>query len=190
LVELSTAALFVISYIYWPVGFHGGGLFEFICWLLFLIGFMACAVYDLRWYLLPNKMVYPMLMLAFVQVLALTTLFHGRTGTLENALWGLLIGGGIFYLLFQASRGKWIGGGDVKLGALLGLIVGGPLKAFLLLFGASVAGTVVSIPLIVSGRMKRNSVLPFGPFLLFAAVVIRIFGASFISWSQRRGLLP
>ena len=65
---------------------------------------------------------------------------------LLSAVWGVIVGGGIFYVLFQVSRGRWIGGGDVKLGALLGLIVAGPARAMLVIFLGSLLGTLVSAP--------------------------------------------
>jgi leader peptidase (prepilin peptidase)/N-methyltransferase len=190
LVEMMTAVLFGISYSFWPSGFHGAGLLELVVWLACLVGFMALAVYDLRWYLLPNRIVYPLLGLVAVQILARLTFFHGGQSLLLGSLYGILIGGGFFYVLFQVSGGKWIGGGDVKLGALLGLLVGGPLKACLVLFIASLAGTLVSLPLLALGKVKRTTVVPFGPFLLLAAVIVGLFGSSLVSWLQNRGLVP
>lgn len=190
LVELVTAILIIGSYIFWPMPFHGSGLFEFILWIIFLVGFVALAVYDLRWYLLPNKIVYSLLGLSVVQLLAVLIFFNGGLPLIWGALWGFLIGGGIFYVLFQVSKGAWIGGGDVKLGALLGIIVGGPLNGFLLLFIASLSGSVISLPLLASGKVKRTSIVPFGPFLLFAAIIVRLFGASLVTWLERNGILP
>lgn len=189
LAELLTAVLFVFSYLYWPLALHGTGLAQFIIWLLLLVGFMALAVYDLKWYLLPNRIVYPLLGLALLQFIVMVV-YQPRWSLVLSAAWGVLIGGGIFYLLFQISKGRWIGGGDVKLGALLGIIVGGPLAAIVLLFTASLTGTLVSVPMMLSGRVKRNTQVPFGPFLLFAAFLVRLFGSATIKWLQQRALLP
>jgi prepilin signal peptidase PulO-like enzyme (type II secretory pathway) len=190
LVEVITAALFILSYVYWPLAFHGAGLVEFIVWLPLLVGFMALAVYDLRWYLLPNRIVYPLCVLVAIQVLVVSLFFSGGWHTLVGSMWGIVIGGGIFYVLFQVSQGKWIGGGDVKLGALLGALLGGPLGSLLLLFVASVCGTFVSVPLMASGKVKRTTIIPFGPFLLFAAILIRLFGSSVVHYLQQRAILP
>lgn len=190
LVEGLTAGLFIFSYTFWPVVFHGAGLVEFLCWLAFLTGFMALGVYDLKWYLLPNRIVYPLLVLALIQVLIVFGIFHTGSGMLLGSVWGALVGGGLFWMLFQVSKGKWIGGGDVKLGALLGLLIGGPVASALLIFVASLAGSAVSLPLIASGKIKRTSLVPFGPFLLLAAIVMRLFGASLISWLRQRAILP
>jgi prepilin signal peptidase PulO-like enzyme (type II secretory pathway) len=114
--EIVTALLFILSYIYWPLDFHGVGTIEFVFWLIFLTGFMALAMYDLKWFLLPNRIVYPLLVLAVVQTLIVTLFYRGGWSFTEDAFLAALIGGGLFYLLFQISGGKWIGGGDVKLG--------------------------------------------------------------------------
>ena len=92
----------------------------------------------------------------------------------------ILVGGGIFFVLFKLSNGKWIGGGDVKLGYLIGAILGDPLKCVLLIFLASLIGTLVSIPLLITGKMKRTSHLPFGPFLIISAFIVVLFGSSLI----------
>jgi len=189
LVEVITAGLFVVSYIYWPNGFTSQGTTLFILWLGFLTGFMALAVYDLKWYLLPNRLVYPLAGLAILQLALVLVFFHGGSHALLAAAYGVLIGGGIFWVLFQISNGKWIGGGDVKLGALLGLIVGGPANSLLLLFLASLLGTIVALPLLLTGKMKRTSRLPFGPFLIAAAIIVYLFGASLIAWYDRIFLL-
>jgi leader peptidase (prepilin peptidase)/N-methyltransferase len=189
-VEMLTAIAFIVSYIYWPSGFHGLGLLEFICWLLLMTGFMALAVYDLRWFLLPNRIIYPLLVLTVVELVASILFFHGGTRSLLGSIWGVLIGGGIFYILFQASGGKMIGGGDVKLGALLGLLIGGPIDACLLLFVASLCGTIIALPLMAAGKAKRTTLVPFGPFLLLAAFLIELFGTSLVMWLRQRGYLP
>lgn len=187
-VELLTAGLFVFSYLYWPYEFDRLGTTSFVFWLVLLIGFVALTVYDLRWMILPNKIVYTLFVVAglsSVSVLILGSDF----GFLWGSLWGFLIGGGLFYVLFQVSNGKWIGGGDVKLGALLGIIVGGPMAAILFIFLASVSGSLVSAPLIITKKLKPTSKLPFGPFLLLGAFITYLFGASMIAWYQNQLLL-
>ncbi|MCW1907949.1 MAG: prepilin peptidase [Candidatus Saccharibacteria bacterium] len=188
-VELATAVLFVTSYLYWPLGFEAEGITLFIFWLIFLVGFMALILFDIKWMILPNSIVFPLAGLAVLGVLARAITFHGGLSVLYEAFWGVLIGGGLFYALFQASNGKWIGGGDVKLGAVLGLIVGGPAAALLLIFMASVMGSLVAVPLMMTKRLKPTSRLPFGPFLIAAAIVVYLHGASLLSWYQNQLLV-
>lgn len=180
LVELLTAGLFAAFYLWWPFALHGVGLYYFVFWLLFLVGFMALAVYDLRWQLLPNKVIYPLLGLAIVQLAGAIAFQHVGWQAVLTAFWGVVIASGIFYAIFLVSRGEWIGGGDVKLGIILGILLGGPLMSLLMLFVASCLGTVAGLPLLLAGKRKVR--VPFGPFLLLATVFVTLFGASIIHW--------
>lgn len=182
-VEALTAALFIFSYSYWPYGFEADGMVRFVVWLVILTGCMALVVYDLRWMLLPNRIVYPLLALAALQSLVLMVVSdQGAVHLAWEAIWGLVCGGGVFYVLFQISKSKWIGGGDVKLGFLLGLIAGGPVKSLLLLFIASSLGTLMVLPLLLSGRLSKGSRIPFGPLLIIAAIILYLFGDRLIYW--------
>lgn len=181
-IELFTGFLFVVSYLFWPLSFQGLGLVEFCFWLVFLVGFVALTVYDLKWYILPDRIVYPLIGLAAVRVIISVAFFHSGWLTLLGSVWGILIASGIFYVLYQVSDGAWIGGGDVKLGVVLGILLGGPLMSFMLLFLASVLGTLVSIPLLMVGRAKRSTLIPFGPFLIIATVILVLLGGHFVDW--------
>lgn len=181
LVELILPLLFVLSYVFWPVELTGIGLIEFIFWLIFLVGFMALAVYDLRWFILPNRIVFPLIGLAVVQVIVVAAYAMDWRVVLE-AFVGVLVVAGIFYLLFQLSKGTWIGGGDVKLGIVLGILAGGLIEGFLLLFAASLAGMLATLPLVVRGKAHRKTQLPFGPFLILGLIIVKLFGATIISW--------
>jgi leader peptidase (prepilin peptidase)/N-methyltransferase len=180
--EIVTAILFIASYIYWPNTLHGIQVVVFLLWLAILVGLMILALYDLRWLLLPNRVVYPLFVTAAIQALCTLTSSTHVLRVLVNLLLALLIGGGLFYLLFQVSQGKWIGGGDVKLGWLLGLIVGTPARSVLFIFIAAVSGSLVSIPLLLSGKLKRSSVIPFGPFLILGAIIVQLFGVAILNW--------
>lgn len=156
-------------------------MFQFMAWLIFLTGFLALTVYDIRWYLLPNKIVFPLTALAVAQVITVA-IYDMDWHVLLGAALGALVVSGIFYLLFQISKGKWIGGGDVKLGLVLGLLAGGLLEGFLVLFAASVTGLIVSIPLLLQGKANRKTQLPFGPFLILGLIIVKLFGVDIIDW--------
>lgn len=181
LVELGTAALFVGSYFFWPNRLAGWENAAFALWLVCLTGFMALIIYDLRWMLLPNKIVFSLYGVAGLFIIA-KLLSEKSPGPVLSALAGVLIGGGIFYLLFTISKGKWIGGGDVKLGFLLGALVGGPANALLVLFLASLLGSALALPLVAAGRAKRTTRIPFGPFLIIAAIIVQLFGSALTAW--------
>lgn len=182
LVEASTVFVFIISYVYWPYGLSGTkNIIAFALWLVFLTGFIALIIYDIKYLILPNKIIFPLIIIAIIGLL-LESIIARDAWILESSLIGLLIGGGFFYVLFQLSDGAWIGGGDVKLGFLLGLLLGGPWPALLMLFLASLLGTVFSLPLMLTRKIGPKSHIPFGPFLIIAAIIIQIFGSSIMDW--------
>lgn len=185
LVELATAGLFALSYYYWPVPIEGSQLAVLGIWLLLLIGLMALLVYDLRWLLLPNKLVYPLTGLATAQALIGIANAANPAKAALNTFLAVVVGGGLFYILFQVSDGKWIGGGDVKLGWIFGLVVASPLSSFLVIFLAALMGSLVAVPLLATKRLKRTSVMPFGPFLIFATIVVQLFGVAMLAWYQK-----
>ena len=183
-VEILTALLFVASYYSWPHAITGAQTVAFGLWLLALTGLMALLVYDLRWMLLPNRIMAPLA--AIAGLFAATNILSSPKPltALVNVLLAVAVGGGLFYVLFQVSSGKWIGGGDVKLGWVLGLIVGTPARALLLIFLASVLGTLISLPLLASKRLQRQSTIPFGPLLIVASVIVLLFGNAILRWYQ------
>ena len=194
LAELLTPLLFVVSYLWWPFGFSQGGLVVFCLWLVFLTGFVILTLYDLRWFELPHLIVLPLIGLAAAQAMIVPLVLHSDAGAggIEAALAGGVIGGGVFGLIYllspkmtfeDGSRGSaWIGEGDITLGTLLGLLVGGPVQALLLIFVASALGTLVALPLLATGRAKGTTHLPFGPFLMAAAVIVLLFGTALVDW--------
>jgi prepilin signal peptidase PulO-like enzyme (type II secretory pathway) len=147
LLEVGLPVVFVASYLFWPLNItHSNGLtlnyalVALLFWLVFLIAFAALTAYDIRWFLLPDKIVWPLVVAGLLQVVIHATIFDGGWHVVLTAFWGVVICSGIFYMLFTVSKGEWIGGGDVRLGIVLGLLVGGPLQGLLLIFAASVFG--------------------------------------------------
>jgi prepilin signal peptidase PulO-like enzyme (type II secretory pathway) len=184
-VELATAALFVASYVWWPQDWGTGAYINFAGWLLALVALMALVVYDIRWMLLPNRIVYPLIVGSGLLWVSNIIFFDGGLHLLWYGLLSAAIAGGIFCLLFFISDGKWIGGGDVKIGFALGFLLMDPYNAFLMLFTASVIGMLVSLPGLVSKKITATSRIPFGPFLIIATVIVKLFGASVIAWYKR-----
>lgn len=175
-IEAVLPILFVISYLTWPIELQGEGLYLFGFWLVFLVGFMALTSYDLRWYLLPNRIVFPLMGLAGLQVIGQLIWFEGDSRLLADTALGVLIASGIFYGLYILSKGNWIGGGDVKLGVVLGVLAGAALPAMLVLFIASLLGTLVALPQLISGKAGRASKIPFGPYLMAATFIVVLYG--------------
>jgi leader peptidase (prepilin peptidase)/N-methyltransferase len=184
IVEASTALWFVLSYIYWPGGIYGiGDWLLFAGWLAASVGLIALAVYDWLWGLLPNRILYPTLAVALATRLSFIFIFTSNIA--RNLLLlgiSLLLASGLFWLLFTVSKGKWIGYGDVRLGLILGTVLASPSKSLLMIFLASILGTVFAVPGLLSHSRALASKIPFGPFLIAATGLSLLFGGSIISW--------
>lgn len=189
LVELAMAGLFILSYLAWPHGFTAEGVFLLVVWLAAAVGLMALLVYDLRWMLLPNKIVFPLIGLGIIQILVQVLFFDSGLRLAVDALLSVAVAGGLFYVLFQLSDGKWIGGGDVKLGFALGLFIGQPALALLMLFLASLLGVIAALPAVITKRLGMASRIPFGPFLILATIVVVLWGQGIVDWYMTNILL-
>ena len=87
----------------------------------------------------------------------------------------MLVGGGFFYLQHLVSGGKWIGFGDVKLGLLLGVMLGlGDIILTILV--AYVIGGLIAGILLLSAKKKFGDLLPMGSFLAGAAIIVILWG--------------
>lgn len=175
LIELSMSFALLISYIFWPVPVIGQEILLFCVWSLILITLMALLVYDFRWLILPNILVIVLAVLVVFK-LFLTVYINGDIDLIYGPIAGALALFSIFALLFYVSKGKWIGGGDVKLSIALGLMSGGLFGAMAILFLSSLLGILVYLPKIFKKRTIRSIKLPYGPFLILATFIIVVFG--------------
>lgn len=104
--------------------------------------------------------------------------------TAEPLLYGVLMAvliGGFFLSLIIITRGKGMGGGDVKLGALMGLVLGFP-NALVALVLAFFAGAILSVFLIIFGKKHFGQSIPFGPFLVLGSLIVIFFGKEIVDW--------
>ena len=178
IVEAIGGLLAALSYIAWPYALESPlGFAAFALWLVLLTVLLALAVYDIRWRLLPDRLVLPATILgvAFVVIVAFGT---GDWQGLGNAALAGAVFAAFFYGLFQISGGRWIGGGDVKLAFLLGLLAGSPLRVVLLLFIASVLGTLAALvqALLAKRAMTSKTQIAFGPWLILAGFITFLWG--------------
>jgi leader peptidase (prepilin peptidase)/N-methyltransferase len=102
-----------------------------------------------------------------------------------NALIGLLLGGGLFYGVAMASRGG-MGGGDIKLIAMIGAFLGWE-QALLTIFIGALTGSVIGLFLMAFHGKSRKHPVPFGPFLSLGAVVSVFAGPAIWNWYQHLG---
>jgi len=148
-------------------------------WYLVAAG-VALAVIDVRTHRLPDRLTLPSYPVALILLGGGGLLLPDGTGHLAGALAGLAAAGAFFLLLALARPGD-IGWGDVKLSGLLGFYLGwfgaGAVLAGLL--GAFVLAAVTGLALIAAGRATRKSQLPFGAFMVTAALAVIALGAAY-----------
>jgi leader peptidase (prepilin peptidase)/N-methyltransferase len=174
LVELATGVLFVAL-----ANFdHFFQTFYFFIIISFLV---VIFVYDLKSYIIPDKVVLPAIALALAY-----NLFSVMIGDFTwQVFWGRILAGFWpalgFFLLFFVSQGKWMGFGDVKLAFLMGLVLG-PVKVIVALYLAFILGGIISLVLVISRKKNMKSEIPFGPFLVTGTFLAMIFSSSLLGW--------
>lgn len=178
--EIAMAALFIGSYFFWPLGFdQWQAVTSFIIWLVYLVLLAALFLYDLRWMLLPDKLVWPLIAVGLYDGFLRASL--AGSNYLLHAVLGIAVLAGSYGLLYAISKGKWVGFGDVKLGVFMGAVLGGP-GAFLVLMLANIIGFLVVVPGLLTGKLTRKSRVPFGPFLIVAFIIAGLFGQTILDW--------
>jgi leader peptidase (prepilin peptidase)/N-methyltransferase len=135
---------------------------------------LAAAVIDLHHKILPDRITLPGIALGLV---ASATLLPP---TVLDALGGAALGGGLYFLIALASRGG-MGGGDIKLIAMIGAFLGWQ-AVLLTTFLAAVVGGAVGIVLMLAFGRGRKHAVPFGPFLAAGAIVCVLWGEPIIHW--------
>lgn len=102
-----------------------------------------------------------------------------------NSLLGILLGGGSLLLvayLYQWLTGKeGMGGGDIKLLAMMGAFLGWKSIPFII-FASSLVGSVVGISMMLFQKKDSKLAIPFGPYLAFGAVLYIFYGKTLIQW--------
>lgn len=186
-VELVTAAIFVVSYLFWPDSLHThGNLVLFITWLAASVGLLALLVYDFRWMMLPSRIIYPTLaIVAIGRLIYLIGYEPNHWHAIGKWILSVTVASGLFWLIFMSSKGAWIGYGDVRLGLITGTVLADPLKSFLMIFAASLLGLIFVLPTIALRRKGLTSRIPYGPFLITATMIVLLFGQSVIDWYNR-----
>jgi len=174
LVEALNAAL----YLYF---LHLDGLSAAWATHSFLVSALIVIIFiDLEFQIIPDKITLP------VMVVGLAASLLATPPGIIGALVGLVVGGGA--LLAVAYLGEWLfkkeamGGGDIKMAAMLGTFVGWQ-KVLVIFLGAAVIGMIVSIVwMLLSRRVRQERIIPFGPFLAAAALLVAAHGDGILAF--------
>ncbi len=131
-------------------------------------------VFDYRAYIIPDRLTIPAMVVALVGNLAL------GVPMLPILLGGLLLGG-FFAIQFLVSKGRWVGGGDIRMGLLMGFLLG-PWLGVVALLLAYIAGAAVGVWLLISKKRDMGSHVPFGTFMALATIVTMLWGQQILDW--------
>lgn len=179
-VELASGFLF--AFLYWHYGLTTElAVITFYCCLFILLG-----VVDLERKLILNKIVYPAAVVALFtgaflppQGIILLSWPAPLSGILNSIIGGAI--GFVFLLLPALIKPEGMGFGDVKMAALIGIVIG-PRLVLVALFIAVLFGGLFSGLLLLSKRKKLKELIPFGPFLSIAAMVTLLWGNDTLDW--------
>jgi len=132
-------------------------------------------LWDLKYMIIPDLLVAIGISATVLYKIYETLIEKSSLMSFDSAILSALLGGvllsGFFGIMFWFSKGRWIGGGDVKLGFWLGLLIGLKMVYFLILL-AYTSGAMVAIFLLLFSKKKMKSEIPFGPFLIISSIVI------------------
>lgn len=155
---------------------------------IFLVGvLLTLGLTDLKKMLIPDKIVLPAIFITLIYLLVLGG--YSNNTIFPPAVLQMLIpyflSGVLIYLFFMAiiliTRGQGMGGGDSKLGALIGLSLGFPLSLVALMLSFFL-GAGVALILIALGKRRFGQTLPFGPFMVAGTIISLFWGTVILDW--------
>ena len=175
IVEALTAAMFGLAWWYYGPTPLVASRIVFGCMLIVLFAI------DLEHHLLPNVITIPGIVIGFLFSVI-------NDPGWKSSLIGIVVGGGVLYVIaegyYRVRHEEGLGMGDVKMLALIGAFLGWPLTLLSLMI-ASIAGTIIGIALIATGRGTMKYALPFGTFLAIGAAVSAAVGQAILDWYLR-----
>lgn len=171
ILELVMASMFLATTIF--TGFSNIALLLFYLFLTFV--FVLLSFYDIFFQEIPDEISLPTIVITGLGAY----LLHLHTGS--DLLLGFFVPVAFFAALFLGSGGKWLGGGDVRIGAIMGFLLGWP-NVLTGLFLGYLFGSVFSAIGLISGKLNRKSPIPFGPFLFLGTYVALFWGNDILNW--------
>ena len=176
LVEISTTLLFLTAF--WlhggEAGVLGGDVLLILRDWVFIAALTVIFVIDLLDMVVFDSVTLPMIPIAFLFNLA-----AGRDPL--NLFLAALAGSGFFLFQYVVSRGRWIGGGDIRIGAVMGMMLGFP-GVILALFAAYVTGALAALGLLAAGKARWSGQMAFGTFLSVGTILALFFGQGIMAW--------
>ena len=171
LITLPCGALYVFLYHQWPVSVQS------VVFALLAVVLLVVACIDLAHTIIPDAITLPGILAGLLASLVLTPVGIG------NALIGAFLGGGLFLVIAVLSRGG-MGGGDIKLIAMIGAFLGWQAVLATIFLGAFLL-TLLGLTLMLLRQKGRKDPLPFGPFLAIGALLTMVWGDALLTWYQQ-----
>jgi len=175
IIEVLTAAMFALAWWYYGPGPLLASRLVFGCALIVLFAI------DLEHQLLPNVITLPGIAIGFLLSVI-------NPPGWKSSLIGIVAGGGVLFLIaesyYRFRHEEGLGMGDVKMLAMIGAFLGWPLMLLSLMI-ASLAGSIVGVFLIMTGRGTMKYALPFGTFLAIGAALSAAVGQPVLDWYFR-----
>jgi leader peptidase (prepilin peptidase)/N-methyltransferase len=168
IVESISGLLFVLLYL------KLGLSMTFVAYALLTSTLLIIALIDLDYKIIPNTITIPGMAVGIFLSLGILPI------TPLASVLGLAISGAIFYLIAFVSKGG-MGGGDIKLIAMIGSFLGLQGGLFTI-FSSALSGSIVGLALMLMHKRKRKDQIPFGPFLSFGAILFMLLGENIIQW--------
>ncbi|MFW6284495.1 MAG: prepilin peptidase [Desulfosalsimonas sp.] len=173
LVELAAGAMAVL------VVLKYGPSVSALIYFLLICALIAISLIDLDHRIIPDIISIPGIAAGFAASFMLPEI------SWVDSLTGIFVGGGILYAValgYYLLAGKeGMGGGDIKLLAMLGAFIGWK-GVFFTIFAASLIGTAAGVAMMLAAGKNLKFAVPFGPFLSVGAVIYLFFGQSIIQW--------
>ncbi|MEK7572982.1 MAG: prepilin peptidase [Patescibacteria group bacterium] len=198
LVEFVTGIMFIAVYAYGlqttdygllsisTIEQFSNGAIDYLYYLLIICSLIVVFFADIKYGIIPDAVLYPAIALSIIYHLSFIILGSSNLAMQQsgNILLNYLFSGFItctfFLFLHIITRGKGMGFGDVKLSFLMGLFLGFP-QILIALYVAFLTGAVIGLILIIWRKKKLSGgTIPFGPFLVFGALISLFFGNSIL----------
>lgn len=180
LVEFLNASLYVL--VIWRYGIN----WEAFLYCAFCSALVVITFIDLDFQIIPDRITLPGIPIGIIagSFLLPDPFMRFSDLGLKASFIGFLAGGGLFYLVALVSRGG-MGGGDIKMMAMIGSLTGWK-SVLLTTFLGSLTGSLVGIFLMVFRGKGRKTKIPFGPFLALGSLMTLFFGQEILSWYLRQ----
>jgi leader peptidase (prepilin peptidase)/N-methyltransferase len=173
LVEGVTGLFALAVFNRYGITFEGMLLFAFVCALV------TVTFIDLDHRIIPNVITFPGIAIGFAASFVVDFV------TFKDALMGIFVGGGTLFLVasgyYLLTKKEGMGGGDVKLLAMIGAFLGWKGAVFTIFVGSAL-GTVIGAGVAIKSREGRKAAVPFGPFLSIGALLYLFYGPPIIRW--------